>query len=279
MRNCKLIAVDLDGTLVRNDQTISAHTQEVMVRVQQQGVKVMIASGRPTYGTRAVAETLRLAEFGGYVMSYNGGEIHDWQTRKVLHTQTLDSEVLPFLDTCARQHGFPIMTYVGQNVVSEVEDNEYVRYSSRRNGMPILRVPRFLEAIHEPVGKCIIVGDPAPLQKLEATLRKQLLGRAGVFRSEPFFLEVVPLGIDKANGLRMLLGQIGVAREELMAFGDGYNDIPMLQFAGLGVAMENAEEPIKKAADFVTRSNEADGVAYAIEQFVCRSIPLQDKPC
>ena len=100
--------------------------------------------------------------------------------------------------------------------------------------------------------------------------------KAGVFRSESFFLEIVPMGIDKAKGLSILLDKIGLQPSELIAFGDGYNDTPMLQFAGTGVAMENAAKEIKKTADMVTLSNDDDGVAITLENLILR--PL-DKPC
>ena len=134
----------------------------------------------------------------------------------------------------------------------------------------------FLEAVQGTgIVKCIIAGDPTLLPALEAEMQETLKGKAGAFRSEPFFLEIVPMGIDKAKGLSILLDKIGMKREELIAFGDGYNDTPMLQFAGMGVAMGNAAEEIKKAADMVTWSNNDDGVAIALENLIHR--PL-DKP-
>lgn len=269
MRTYSIIAVDLDGTIVRSDQSISPRTRDVLIRVQEQGVKVVIASGRPTYGTAHVANTLKLDVFNGYVMSYNGGEIYDWASQKVLHAQTLNKDIIPYIYTCACKHDMPIMTYVGQEVISEVKDNEYIHYSSMRNRMPLRQVENFVATAQESgIVKCIIVGNPTPLQLLEKQLQDELKGKAGVFRSEPFFLEIVPLGINKAKGLEILLDQIGMRKEELIAFGDGYNDIPMLQYAGMGVAMENSAEEIKKAADKVAKSNDADGVACLIEQLM-----------
>jgi hypothetical protein len=272
----KLIAVDLDGTLVRNNQSISQRTVNTLIRVQEMGVKVAVASGRPTFGTVHVADALRLKKYSGYVMSYNGGEIYEWGTKTRMHAQTLDKEVIPYLYTCAREHGMPIMTYIGKEVVSEVEDNEYIQYSVMRNRMKLKKVDDFVKAVEGAgIVKCIIVGDPTQLPALEAEMQVILKGKAGVFRSEPFFLEIVPMGIDKAKGLAILLDQIGIQRSELIAFGDGYNDTPMLQFAGMGVAMGNAAEEIKKAADMVTESNNDDGVAIALENLILR--PL-DKP-
>ena len=277
MDKYKLIAVDLDGTLVRSDQSISPRTIDTLVQVQQSGVKMAVASGRPTFGTAHVADALRLADFGGYVMSYNGGEIYDWGTKTRLHAQTLDEDIIPYIYMYAREHGMPIMTYIGKEVVSEVENNEYINYSVMRNRMTLRKVEDFV-ATAQGVGivKCIIVGDPTPLPALEIEMQETLKGKAGVFRSEPFFLEIVPVGIDKAEGLSILLDKIGMQPSELIAFGDGYNDIPMLQFAGLGVAMGNAAEDIQKAADMVAQSNDDDGIAVLLEKLILRP---QDKLC
>ncbi|MBO4430246.1 MAG: HAD family phosphatase [Bacteroidaceae bacterium] len=273
----KLIAVDLDGTLVRNDQSISQRTVDTLIRVQEMGVKVAVASGRPTFGTAHVAETLRLDEFGGYVMSYNGGEIYDWGTKSLLHAQTLDENVIPYLYMCAREHGMPIMTYIEKEVVSEVDNNEYIQYSVMRNRMTLRKVDDFVKAVEGAgIVKCIIVGSPTLLPALETKMQERLKGKAGVFRSEPFFLEIVPMGIDKGKGLSILLDKIGMKKSEIIAFGDGYNDTSMLQFAGMGIAMGNAAEEIKKAADMVTLSNNDDGVAIALEKLIIRP---QDMPC
>ena len=270
--NYKLIAVDLDGTLVRSDQSISLRTIDTLIRAQQAGVKVVVASGRPTFGTTYAADILRLEELGGYVMSYNGGEIYDWQTKERLYAQTLNCEIIPYLSKCAKEHGMAIMTYAGKEVLSEDPNNQYVQFSSMRNRMPIRPTNNFVDAAQKAnVVKCVIVGDPTPLQNLEFIMRKDLEGKAGVFRSEPFFLEIVPSGIDKAKGLEFLLKHIGARREELLSFGDGYNDIPMLHFAGTGVAMGNAHEEIKNAADRITLSNDDDGLAIEIEKLILNS--------
>ncbi|MBP5376176.1 MAG: HAD family phosphatase [Bacteroidaceae bacterium] len=277
MNKYKLVAIDLDGTLVRSDQSISPRTITTLMQVQQMGVKVAVASGRPTFGTAHVADALQLEKFGGYVMSYNGGEIYDWGTKTLLHAQTLDKNIIPYIYVCAKEHGMPIMTYIGKEVVSEVADNEYIRYSVMRNHMTLRQVDDFVTTAHEAgIVKCIIVGDPSLLPALEAEMQESLKGKAGVFRSEPFFLEIVPVGIDKAQGLSILLDKTGMNPSDLIAFGDGYNDIPMLQFAGTGVAMGNAAQEIQKAADLVAQSNDDDGVALTLEKLILR--PL-DKPC
>ena len=126
----------------------------------------------------------------------------------------------------------------------------------------------FLDAIDFPVPKCLIVGEASRLAELEKTMHEALKDKMGVYRSEPYFLELVPKGIDKAQSLSVLLQKIGYAREEMIAVGDGFNDKSMIEYAGLGVAMANAQEVVKQSADYITLSNEEDGVAHVVKKFM-----------
>ena len=263
------MALDLDGTLTNSKKEITPHTRETLIRAQQEkGVKIILASGRPTYGVAPLANALELDKFGGYILAYNGGEIIDWRTREIMYKNLLDHDVLPYLYECAKKNGFAIVTYENEYVLTEKPDDEYVLKEALLNVMKIKKVDNFLEAVKHPIAKCLIVGEPARLARLEAEMREHLKDRMGVFRSEPYFLELVPKGIDKARSLSVLLDELGLKREELMAAGDGFNDLSMVKFAGMGVAMANAQDVVKENADFITLSNEEDGVAHAVEKFI-----------
>lgn len=265
----KLLALDLDGTLTNSKKEITPHTRETLIRAQQEkGVKIILASGRPTYGVAPLANALGLDKFGGYILAYNGGEIIDWRTREIMYKNLLDHDVLPYLYECAKKNGFAIVTYENEYVLTEKPDDEYVLKEALLNVMKIKEVDNFLEAVKHPIAKCLIVGEPARLARLEEEMREHLKDRMGVFRSEPYFLELVPKGIDKARSLSVLLDELGLKREELMAAGDGFNDLSMVKFAGMGVAMANAQDVVKENADFITLSNEEDGVAHAVEKFI-----------
>ena len=251
----KLIVLDLDGTLTNSKNEITPRNRETLIRMQEHGIRLVLASGRPTYGIVPLANELRMNEFGGFILSYNGGEIINWETQEMVYENVLPNEVVPVLYECARTHQLSILTYDGAEIITENSQDPYVLKEA------------FLNKITLPVAKCLIVGDADKLIPLEAELCLRLQGRINVFRSEPYFLELVPQGIDKALSLAVLLKEIGVAREEVIAIGDGYNDLSMIRFAGLGIAMGNAQEPVKKAADYITLSNEEDGVAEAIKKF------------
>ena len=264
----KLIVLDLDGTLTNSKKEITPHTLETLIKAQEMGVKVILASGRPTYGVAPLAEKLELGKYEGYILSYNGGEIIDWKTHELMYKNLLDHDVLPYLYQCAKDNDFAILTYDNEFVLTEKPDDEYVLKEARLNVMDIKKVDNFLAAITHPIAKCLIVGEPNKLAVLEKEMQAHLKDRMGVFRSEPYFLELVPKGIDKARSLAVLLDELGIQKEEMIAMGDGFNDLSMIQFAGLGVAMDNAQDIVKENADFITLSNEEDGVAYAIEKFI-----------
>lgn len=264
----KLLVLDLDGTLTNSKKEITDHTFQTLVRAQEQGLKVVLASGRPTYGVAPLAHRLQLDKYEGYILSYNGGEIIDWKTGEVMYKNLLDPEIIPYLYKSAQENGFAIVTYEDEYVLTESPNDQYVLKEALLNVMKIKKVDNFLASIKHPIAKCLITGEPTKLAELEKTMSEQLHGRTGVFRSEPYFLELVPLGIDKARSLSVLLEKLHMTKEEIIAIGDGFNDLSMIRYAGLGVAMANAQPVVRESADFITRSNDEDGVAYVVEKFI-----------
>lgn len=264
----KLLVLDLDGTLTNTRKEVTEHTRTTLIKAQEQGLKIVLASGRPTYGIAPLANLLQLDKYEGYVLSYNGGEIIDWKTGELLYKNLLDPEVLPYLYQCANDNHFAIVTYDGEYVLTEYPDDEYVLKEALLNVMKIKKVDNFLKAVQHPIAKCLIVGEPTRLAVLEKEMYNHLHDRMGVFRSEPYFLELVAKGIDKAQSLAVLLKEIGMTKDEMIAVGDGFNDLSMIKYAGLGVAMSNAQEVVKENADFITLSNEEDGVAHVVEKFI-----------
>lgn len=264
----KLIVLDLDGTLTNSKKEITSRNRETLIRAQEQGVRLVLASGRPTYGIVPLANELRMNEFGGFILSYNGGEISNWETGEMIYENVLPNDVVPVLYECAKTHQLSILTYDGAEIITENSKDPYVLKEAFLNKMAVRETNDFLTDITLPVAKCLIVGDADKLIPLESELCIRLQGRINVFRSEPYFLELVPQGIDKALSLEVLLKELGIQREEIIAIGDGFNDLSMIKFAGLGIAMANAQEPVKKAADYITLSNDEDGVAEAIDKFL-----------
>lgn len=265
----KAIVLDLDGTLTNNKKEITPLTKEALMSAQRDGLRVILASGRPTYGIRPVADELSIGAYDGYVMAYNGGCVTKWADKTILFNQTLDPALVPVLYNAAinAPHPFNILTYQGESIAATDINDKYVRHEAFINKMPLVQYDDFPNQVQPPINKCLIVGAPTPLALLEKNLATTLQGKCGVYRSADFFLECVPCGIDKAASLARLIKELGLKREETIAVGDGYNDLSMIEYAGLGVAMANAASEVKAKADFVTLSNEEDGVAHVLKTF------------
>lgn len=261
----KLLVLDLDGTLTNSKKEITPFTREVLIKAQQQGLHLVLASGRPTYGIVPLAKILEMETFGGFILSFNGGKVIEVKTGKVFYEQALPPDVVPLIYQRSYEAGLTILSYNGKYILTENAEDKYVQYESFLTKMKIQETDDFLNNLQQPADKCLIVGEPEELVPLEEKLRQELGLRLNVYRSEPFYLEVVPKGIDKAASLERLLKRIQIKQEEVIAIGDGYNDLSMIRFAGLGVAMANAQPPVKSNANLITQfTNDEDGVAHFI---------------
>ncbi|KGP91091.1 haloacid dehalogenase [Pontibacillus chungwhensis BH030062] len=265
----KMIILDLDDTLLGNDHKISERNKEALMKVQDQGGKVVLASGRPTYGMVPFAKELSLAEYGSFILSFNGGKIINCHTNEEFFSQTLSVEAVRRLNEISQREGVQIHTYVGDEIVT-AEENPYTSIESDLTGLPIKVVDSFMDGVTEPVVKVLMVGEPEHLKVVEKKLQEELGNEFSVMRSKPFFLEFTDKGITKGTSIEKLIQELGVKREEVIAMGDSYNDQEMIEFAGLGVAMGNAPEDIKGIADFVTDTNVNHGVAQVVEEFMLK---------
>ena len=233
----RAIALDLDGTLTNHEKVVTPKTREALLQAASQGAVIILASGRPTYGIEPVAECLELQKRGGYILSYNGGNIVNAQTGEKLFTQFLPDEVIPVLYKYAREKSHALLGYAGNEIITEMPDDQYVKEESRINKMNIRKVENLLEALDRHHRKLLKRGVSADIVYAEQGLL--LLGGA----------------------------KINLTPADMIAFGDGYNDLCMLKLAGMGVAMANAAPEVRADADYITLSNEEDGVAAALEHF------------
>lgn len=275
----KLLVLDVDGTLLNDEREISKRTLAALLKVQQMGARIVLASGRPTYGLMPLAKTLELGNYGGFVLSYNGCQIIKAQNGEILFERRINPEMLPYLEKKARKNGFAIFTYHDDTLITDSPDNEYIKNEALLNNLKIIREDEFSTAIDFAPCKCMLVSDKEKaLIGLEQHWEKRLAGTLDAFRSEPYFLEVVPCGVNKANTLGALLEHLGVTREEVIAVGDGVCDVTMLQLAGMGVAMGHSQDSVKVCADYVTASNEEDGVALAVEKLILAEVRAAEVP-
>lgn len=272
----KLLVLDVDGTLLDSEHKISKRTVTTLRKIQQTGVQVVLASGRPTYGILPVAKLLDLASYGGYIIPYNGSQIIDMRDGRVLFEKRIAPDMVPYVERKADQYGFDLMTYTEDVVVTNNPQNEHAVNEAAINGMNLMAAEDLSITIDFNPSKLVLISDnPDSIDQLEQRWEKRLSGVLDVMRSEDFYLEVVPSGVSKANTLSVLLDMLGMKTEDVIAIGDGVSDVGMIQQAAVGIAMGNARDSVKRCADRVTLSNDEDGVAVALEKIFLTNVVLE----
>lgn len=267
--NYQMLVLDLDGTLTNSKKEITEPTRQALLDIQKDGKIVVLASGRPINGVTPLADILEMKKYGGYLLSFNGARITKCSTGDIIYNRTLPESVIrPIFETVKNYPGVDIISYTDREILSGICSNQYTEKEKFINKMAIIPVANFPDALTFPVNKLLLPGPPEILEEIMPKLKEQYHSLLNIYRSEPYFLEIMPQNIDKAHSLQKLLNSIGLTAEEMICCGDGYNDLSMIEYAGLGVAMENAQPIIKEAANFITRSNDEDGILYVIDRFM-----------
>lgn len=264
----KMIVLDLDGTLTNRDKIITPRTKQALMEAQKAGKIVVLASGRPTAGIRPLAEELELAAYGSYILSYNGGMIINCATGEAVFSSLLPVDSNKKIIRLAKEYRVDILTYEGEEIITNNKECPYAIKESNINHLPLRQVEDMESYTDFQVPKFLMLDDGDYLVTVEPRVKAAMGRDFSVYRSEPFFLEIMPKGIDKAQSLARLLEHLDMKKDEMIACGDGYNDLTMIRFAGLGVAMENAVLPVRNAADYITASNNEDGVGLVVEKFM-----------
>ena len=268
----KVLALDLDGTLTNTDKIITPRTKAALQKAAQRGVCIVLASGRPTVGIEPLAKELELEKYGGCILSYNGGKIIDCKTGQTLVQHAFPVDLIEPVCTFSRYWNIVPLTYDKNGIVTETPDSPYVQEEARINKIPVRRVENLPAEVTYPINKLLLVGDPVDMPHVEELMQQEFAGRLSIYRSAPFFIETMPLGVEKSASLALLLQRLGLRPAALMACGDGWNDLPMIRLAGMGVAMGNAQPPVIAAADYLTADNDHDGVGLAVEKFILEEI-------
>ncbi len=264
----RVLILDIDGTLTNSAKEITPAVRNALIDIQKQGNRIVIASGRPTHGVKWVAEELQLKAYGGYVLCFNGARITSVSTGEVVFQQVFPPECIEPLYHYAQEHDMGFVTYEGDCVIAGTRFDAYMEFEARLNHMELMRVNDFVSHVDFPVNKCLMTAPVDIAPALEAELQQSYGDLLSIYRSEPYFIEAMPPGVDKAASLEHLFALLGVDRKQAIACGDGYNDISMIRYAGVGVAMANAQKEVREAADVVTdRTNDEDGLLEVIQEY------------
>lgn len=264
--NYRMLVLDLDDTLLKDDRTVSELTRRRLLEAQQQGMIVVLASGRPTYAMQHLAKELCLAEYGGYFISFNGARVTSCADQHILLSVDISHAQMCKLFDLAQEHGVYIQTYTEDHILVS-KDNEYTQIEKEITGMDVIECADFKAEIPKTAVKAMMLEHPDRLKEVEKALRPVVENELYMTITKPFFLEFMNPAVDKGKSLVTLAQHLNVPMEQVIAVGDSYNDISMIKAAGLGVAMGNAVEAVKQAANYETADNEHDGVARVVERF------------
>lgn len=264
----RLIAMDLDGTLNNDEKVITEKTKAALMAAQQQGIRLVLASARPSPGLYKERDLLHLQEHEGILMSYNGGRIVDAATGNVLFETAMELEQTR--DILQKLEVLPVTPILDDGVQFYVADRRgfKVDYECKNNNMACTEVENLAKWLPFAPVKILMSVEPDILPDIQRQIAAFLPAGLTVVQTAPFYLEIIPASINKGQGLEKICELLQIDPAETLAFGDAQNDIPMLRVAGVGVAMGNATQETKDAADRVTLSNNCDGIAAALESLL-----------
>lgn len=271
----KVIIMDVDGTLTNGKKVVTPKTKEALLKAEEAGAILVLASGRTVSALQDLAKELEMDKHHGLLVAYNGSKVVDCEKGETLFDQALSIEearaVLEHMKKFDRVR--PMIDKGDYMYVNNVYDNiiqwkgkpfNVMEYESRGGKFKLCEVDDFVEFVDFPLNKILTTSDPEYLQEHYQEMMEPFKDTLNCMFTGDFYFEFTAQGIDKAKALDTVLIPMGYKREEMIAFGDGHNDASMVKYAGTGVAMENAVQALKDIADEITLSNEEDGIAVSL---------------
>jgi Cof subfamily protein (haloacid dehalogenase superfamily) len=263
----KLIAIDMDGTLLNEDKKISETNFRAIQRAKNAGVKIVLATGRPLNGIKNYLQHLSLTSDEDYAVVYGGAVVQNIKSEKYLANNPLEMSDWDYLFKLSKVLKVNIHMLTSNACITP-KNNKYSNIEANMNDIPLIIDNQIdIEDNLEPI-KIMFIDDPVILSKAIENLPDEVYEKFTVVKSAPFFLEFLNAKANKGTGVEALAQKLNIEQKEVICIGDAGNDIHMVEYAGLGVAMENAFPELKKVANYITLSNENDGVAHVIDRFI-----------
>lgn len=268
MTTIKLIAIDMDGTLLLPDHSISPAVKEAIAEARAKGIRVVITTGRPFAGVERYLKELGMVDDTDYCITYNGALVQKASDGSSVAQTALSYDDYRYLEAMARQVGSHFHALDRHTLYTANRDiSRYTVHEAEVAQIPLV----FCEAEKmDPATqflKVMMIDEPAILDAAITRLPPEVKEKYTVMKSSPYFLEILDKRVDKGTGVKSLAEALKIHPGEVMAIGDQENDIAMIQYAGLGVAMGNAVPHVKQIADIITKTNLEDGVACAIKSY------------
>ena len=265
----KLIALDIDGTLINSSHQLTDGVKRAIKKAKEKGVKVVLCTGRPLKGVEQFLDELNLKEEGDYAATFNGALVQDTFTENPISHLTLKYEDLIDLYNLSLEVGCRSHFYDTKTLYTFNKDiSDYTVLESQLTGAHLNFAT--LDEISKDISmsKFMMIDHPEILDECIKKIPKKYYEKYTIVRSTPSFLEFLNPKANKGSGISLLADELGITKDEIICVGDAGNDKHMIEYAGLGVAMGNATEEIKELADYITLSNNEDGVAHVINKFI-----------
>lgn len=266
----KLVAIDIDGTLVNSKKEITPEVFEAIQDAKKAGVKIVITTGRPITGVQKILEELNLTDQGDYVITFNGGLVQDVATKEDLVKETLSYDDYLDLELLSRKLGLPMHASTKEGMYTANRNiGKYTIYESMLVDSPVFyRTPE--EMATKEIVKVMMVDEADILDKQIPLIPAHFHEKYTIAKSAPFYLEITPKTVSKGQSVIRLAEKLGLTMGETMAIGDEENDRSMLEVVGNPVVMENGRDSLKEIAKYITKSNDESGVAHAIREWVLK---------
>lgn len=262
----KLMAVDIDGTLLDSSGNVTDNTRNTIRRGVEKGLVFTIATGRPIQGVEYLNKILDLdVPF----ITYNGAMVVMGKSKEIIYEQKLSSRDAKDIVDLGEKYGVTVMVWKNNGLYVRKLDERVLEYKKISGVEPVV-VENIDELVKDGVTKALWYDDTEKIGRYQQEIGKYLSESINYHTSRPYFLEFVDKKASKAIAMEKLGEHFNIHQSEMIAVGDGFNDLSMIEYAGLGVAMGNSPQDIKKAANFVTLTNDEDGVAHVINQFVLK---------
>ena len=274
MMKIKAIVLDVDGTLLNREKKISSRTKEILLKAQQQGILLVLASGRPTKGLIEFGKELRMDDYNGFFVSFNGSKVVEAKTLQERFNAPMTKEqgravlehlkkfkVIPMID----KEDYMIVNNVFDGIL-KIEEKEVniIEHESRGNKYKLCEKADLAAFVDYPLNKILTAGEPEYLKEHYTAMMEPFKDTLNCMFTSPFYFEFTAKGIDKAKALDAVLKPMGVSGNEMISFGDAQNDVSIIKHAKIGVAMGNAVDELKEIADEITTTCDEDGIVLSL---------------
>lgn len=268
MGHIKVIILDVDGTLLNHQKKIMDKTRDALLAIQKKQIRIMLVSGRPLCGLTGYAKELNMRRYNGMLASCNGHQILNLKSGEILFERTIPKAVVHKVLRHCKTYDVTVMIDDGIHLFIEDSEGFMVDYEAKGNNFIIKKVDDLVKFIDFDVHKILISGESEYLMNMYEALYSPFYNDLDCMFTSPCYMEYVMKDFDRVAAIQTVLETSGYHRNDIMAFGDGSHDIDLLQYAGIGIAMENGDDDVKEVADFITLSNEEDGISYALERLL-----------